>query len=54
MERQLEVGVAAVDERCVPVVCRHPRVVSSDRDVGTGAVEAVFLVIPKFIFDLCL
>ena len=53
MERDLQVGVAAVEECCVAVVGRGPRVVASNCDVGPCAVESVVLVEADGIRNLC-
>ena len=53
MERQLEVGVAAVDQCSVPIVSRHPRVVPSNRDLWSCTVEVVFFVVSLGILHFC-
>ena len=53
VERELEVGVAAVDQRCVAVVCRHPWVVPSDADLRPCAVEVILFGVSLGVLHLC-
>ena len=47
MERQLEIGVATIHERCVSVVCCHPGVVSSDYNVRPRAMVMIISVVSE-------